>query len=133
MSPLPQQRQFSRVDAVLCVLWCAIGLALFLLPLPYELPEDWRSLAGMAVVSSVFLYAGIGFAFRLPAARILAGLLSGLVILNAALLVLMGTEDVGGPGVSVPSAIALLTFAGVNIHQLVRLGALPEEDHAGPA
>jgi hypothetical protein len=108
-------------EGLSCLLWVAAGLVLAVETLgSHGIPTDSRYTLLMLVVSALFLYAGVGYAFHLPAARGLIVVLSVVLMLYALLLVLFGTEDVGGPWVSIPAALALLVFATHNVLCVLR-------------
>jgi hypothetical protein len=61
------------------------------------------------------LYVGVGVPFGLPMATLVTVCMSIVICLYAVVLVFLGTEDVGGPLISVPVAVALLVFATYNV------------------
>jgi len=118
------RRALSWPEAVACLLWVLIGLGVAAATMPTlgTAQGDWPHVLSMLSLVLALLYAGVAYALGLRGARVVVGVMSCLLILYAVILVLMGTEDVGGPWVSVPSAVALTGFAGYNLC-LLRLSA----------
>ena len=107
-----ERLRLSWLEILSCLLWCIGGVVL----LVFGVLGSYL----MLVVSFVFLYADIGYALRLPAASAVVTVLAVVLILYALALVVLGTEDVGGLQVSVPSSIGLLAFASYNLRLVLR-------------
>jgi len=101
-------------EALSCLLWIGLGAGVAFTGL-LEFADDWRFAAAMLLLAAGFLYAGFGYALDLPAAPVLVVPLSVLLVLYALLLVTLGMEDVGGPRVALPWALALVLFAAYNL------------------
>ncbi len=117
MAKLLLRLQLSWHQALACVLWALMGV-LLAAALLASLPVGWADGLLMLLIAMALVYAGTGYAFDLPGAHVVVALMSLLAILYAVALVLLGTEDVGGFGISVPVALALVVFASYNLLKL---------------
>jgi hypothetical protein len=106
----------SRVDRVGVGLWFVLGTApLVVGAREYLIWGASKFVITLSAVAVVSVLTGLSIAKTRKLGRWLGGLGGLVLVLYALALVFLGSEDVGGLGVSVPAAILLAAFGVWNV------------------
>jgi hypothetical protein len=102
----PYQKAFAALYFLLGAIMCYSAVSLW---------RAWRSphqgSAFFFIVAAFFVLCGVSYARAWRFHKLLIGVSSVALTIYAVSLVLLGTEDVGGPWVSTPGAILILAVA----------------------